>query len=66
MAILSSKKVKIVGKHVVVKEDGVDSVPFAAYPMVPLVFVAIQDQLEDALLGWSKLFVIQTLGTFSQ
>ena len=65
MAISSLKKAKTVGKHVVAKEDGVDFVLFAVCQMVLLVFVAIQDQLEDALLGWSKLFVIQTLGTFS-
>lgn len=60
MAILSLKKVKIVGKHVAGKGDGVDFVPFAVCPMVLQVFAAIHDQLVGAPLEWSKLCVIQT------
>ena len=65
MAISSLKKAKTVGKHVVAKEDGVDSVPFAVCPMVLLVFVVIQDLMEAVQLEWSKLFVILTSGTLS-
>ena len=65
MAILSSKKVKTVGKHVEAREDGVDFVPFAVCPMVLLVFVVIQDRRVAVQLEWSKLFVIPTSGTFS-
>ena len=60
MAILSSKKVKTVGKHVEPKEDGVDFVHFAVCQMVPLVSAAIPDLLAAVQLEWSKLFVIQT------
>ena len=65
MAILSSKKVKTVGKHVEAREDGVDFVPFAVCQMVLLVFAVIQDLREDVQQEWSKLFVIPTSGTFS-
>ena len=65
MAILSLKKAKTVGKHVVAKEDGVDFVPFAVCPMVLLVFVVIQDLMEAVQLEWSKLFVILTSGILS-
>ena len=62
MAILSSKKVKTVGKHVEAREDGVDFVPFAVCPMVLPDFVVIQDRKEVALLVWSKLLESHSLG----
>ena len=52
MAILSSKKVKTVGKHVAAREDGVDFVPFAVCQMVLLGFAVIQDLREDVQLEW--------------